>query len=568
MARSSFANPGEQTFKNRCRSYCETCWSNGSRHKRQKTTDDCICHQGAQTEKPETNESLVEATKTCECTNTKDGWVCLECKRLQNSGWRDGTCAGEGCSNPLDEASERRKICMWCDKPLPITATRDNPHVYKQKVVDAMAREAAKRQADLEAHAQRRQRRLKMTRRELRGSTGAVDNVPEFVRSLDTVNYTQLIEYEHLVPTSQQVYNSKQGKWQYDVGFLLAFQTYCTTVPVSRSVKEATRNNENPNEKTNEEKFIEKELGAPNMRGIYTPSSVEKSAAFKQSVIGMSSAKGSSIISIQVAMHKKYGIWKSSHRYDRLIHEWKEQADAKASMMQIIQQHGLTFSNDPSPLSGVFGNDLSGLKTSPQRDMTYLMSGGPSSQCQPALHHSPSLNIRQALASGTLFPSPARENRAEAALEDYDFAFDDQSLSRGKLNIQSLRDCSAKRAALQKNVPTSQEELDKILEMQETLRGEQNAIPGSVDEPGPSRNVDVEMPDAPQTNPEELDRLIAAQEALREQYIRAFDTPLNGQGTDEDDLDLMIALQQSAMQAAETGKNDSRPDGRPPVYFA
>jgi hypothetical protein len=322
MTRASFAFPGEKTFQNRCRSFCESCWMSGNRHQRQKLTDDCDCHQHEGTSKAKGTQENADQTKTCECTNKNDGWVCLECKHLQNKVWPTKDCFGEGCSNPLDSAAERRKICMWCDKPLPITATRENPHVYKQKVVDAMAQEAASRQADLEAHTSRRRKRLRMSLRELRGDEAVSSNPqgddPILVRHLDTVNYSHLLGFAHSFPTPSQVYNSKLGRWQYSRSFLLSFRSRCDSIIVPSAVKDATRSS-HPTipERTNSEVFAQfnKERRAEQQRQTWE--------AHRGQIVRMYQLEMRSVKEIQDTIFKEHGLWDSTTNYHRRLNMWQ-----------------------------------------------------------------------------------------------------------------------------------------------------------------------------------------------------------------------------------------------------
>jgi hypothetical protein len=337
MTRASFANPGEKTFQNRCRSLCESCWVSGNRHQRQKLTDDCECSHTAERSNSKSAQDKADDTKTCECTNKNDGWVCLDCKHLQNKVWFTNQCFGEGCSNPLDSVAERRKICMWCDKPLPITATRENPHVYKQKVVEAMAQEAASRQADLEAHALRRRQRQRMTLRELRGdeavSSNPLADIADLVRDLDTVNYPRLLGYDRS-PTSSQVYNSKLGKWQYKRSFLLAFRSRCDSINVPLHVKDATRTDcPTTAERTNRELFSE--LNEELRAGMQKQKAQQLSSAawevHRGQITRMRYLERRSVKEIQRTIFKEHGLWESDNNYRRTLTEWKLDAEVENS---------------------------------------------------------------------------------------------------------------------------------------------------------------------------------------------------------------------------------------------
>ena len=568
MARASFANPGEKTFQMRCRSFCDSCWTSGNRHKSQKITDDCKCHSSANEAQEKSNTGVAEAAKTCECTNRNDGWVCLECKNLQNRVWSTIYCFGEGCANVLDSAAERRKICMWCDRPLPITATRENPHVYKQKFVDAMAKEAARRQADTEEYARRRQKRLRMTRRELRGNEETFDDIPQYVRHLDTVNYTQLVGSDQ-VPTSEQVYDSKQGKWRYSLGFLLAFRTRCYAVPVPQGVRDVTRTEKNHSERSNKELFEEQEATRQRARAGHPDHS--KLDEIQEDIMRMCFVEGKSLKKLQTSVFRDYDILETEGTFRTMTENWKLNNELKASKTRLSKQDRSRYWQDLGPASprAQGGHDINTWVQSHSSDLVpharvpeleYLSDGGiperregpeevppilttlnshsaPSQgPTRPFLRHTPSFAMRESLAVGTLFPRPIE----------------------GDANFHS--------AAGPSTADTS-----NIMNRLET-GADDEIVTSAPSYPDISQDLETSNP-TPEDNtpavPEDLDEPITAQEALRQEWQTVLDSDLmDWDATDPEDLDMLLALQLSAQEEAESARNESRPDGRPPVYFA
>ena len=76
---------------------------------------------------------------------------------------------------------------------------------------------------DLEEYNTRLNKSMRMTRRELRGDEAVkgdpLADLPQFVRDLDVVNYRSLMR-EDCVPSSEDIYDSKQGHFRYSRSFL------------------------------------------------------------------------------------------------------------------------------------------------------------------------------------------------------------------------------------------------------------------------------------------------------------------------------------------------------------
>lgn len=211
---------------------CQRCWDTGNVQKEQRysgkfSAADEYCHKSA-----------AEAREFCTCTS-KDGWVCNDCKEKQNTGARvDGpkVCFGRNCGVILEEDKDRRKICLWCDRPVPRgRASMESRIAFNQKMIDARGREISSQLADFEEYESNRRRQMFMSRREMRGNE-AVENDPEadvqqFLRNLDVLNYQRLIFHPHrpwgAQPTGDEVYASKQGRWIYNSDFLKCFMRKC-----------------------------------------------------------------------------------------------------------------------------------------------------------------------------------------------------------------------------------------------------------------------------------------------------------------------------------------------------
>lgn len=542
MTRDSFANPGEKTFQNRCRSLCESCWTTGNRHQRQKLTDDCECHYDAETGKSDSLQDIVEVTKTCECTNKKDGWVCLECKHLQNKVWFSDTCFGQGCSNTLDSVAERRKICMWCDKPLPITATRENPHIYKQKVIDAMAQEAASRQANVEAHALTRQKRLRMTRRELRGDEAVVGNiaadVPDLVRHLDTVNYALLVGYLRS-PTSEQVYNSKLGKWQYNREFLLQFRSRCLPVHVSPGVKAATRNEWRTGERTNQELFdeVKEQLRAEKKRTLSTTTSDDH----RGQIIRMRYLERRSTKYIRNKMFEEHGLNESDNHYRRIFAKWKQETELEHSGPGIPNQDRSRYWQDVGSSAADAQENVDTIPSrrmdrSDARPKTPERDGDSSPQSSnhafaPRSTDAGDIDANTSASGGGKGNQPTDPNTKDGSSADENgIKVDEENKTTATRGIsQIIQDLEARRSAL--------ESMDS-------------------------------------SNPEGTEQLLAEQAALQLEWEEAFAvegnvaTNQNAAVDDSDDVNMLIAIHESLNEVTNVAQNESLPDGRPPIYFA
>jgi len=222
----------ENTFKNRCRFMCQCCWDTANVRKERRYSGR-VSGAGEDSYK-----SAAAAREFCICTS-KDGWVCNDCKEKQNTEARvDGTkvCFGQNCALILGEDKDRRKICLWCDKPVPRgRASMESRIAFDHKMRDARGREISSQLADLDEYERNRRRQMLMSRRELRGDE-AVENDPDadiqqFLRNLDMFNYQGLVFcrecFSGVQPNGDEVYASKHGRWKYNSHFLKCFMRKC-----------------------------------------------------------------------------------------------------------------------------------------------------------------------------------------------------------------------------------------------------------------------------------------------------------------------------------------------------
>jgi hypothetical protein len=216
----------ESTFKNRCRFMCQCCWDTGNSQKERR-------YSGKPGGAERYSHKLAgEARKFCTCTS-KDGWVCNECKEEQNEDARkngSSVCFGKDCDMTLEDDKDRRKICIWCDKPVPRgRASMESRIAFDQKMMGAREREMSSQLADFQEYENNRRRQMRMSRREMRGDDAVKDDpeadIEQFVRNLDLFNYRRLVMGDP--PTGDEIYWSKHGRWKYNYGFVTSFRRRC-----------------------------------------------------------------------------------------------------------------------------------------------------------------------------------------------------------------------------------------------------------------------------------------------------------------------------------------------------
>lgn len=215
----------EHTFKNRCRFMCRSCWDKGNPHRERRYSGrwDAAAKYSY--------KSASQARDCCTCTS-RDGWVCNDCKDKQNAvanGDGSKVCFGENCGMILEEDKDRRRICLWCDKPIPRgRASFKSRIAFDHKFMDIREREMSSQLADFQEYDSNRRRHMTRSRRDMRGDEAVKDDpdadVPQFLRNLDVVNYQR---FPINLPTGDEIYASKHGLWRYNENFLTCFRETC-----------------------------------------------------------------------------------------------------------------------------------------------------------------------------------------------------------------------------------------------------------------------------------------------------------------------------------------------------
>ena len=250
----------ENTFKNRCRFMCQRCWDTGNQQKAHRFTgksDEAeTCH----------HKFSSEARSLCICTS-KDGWLCNDCKEKQNTSMRvDGSdvCFGQYCETKLVDDRDRRKICLWCDKPAP----RGRPNMkYSQAFDDKLMVDAKEfmwyinewgsysQGADIEhQNKMRSSGPMLMSRRDLRGNHAVKDDpdadVEQYLLNPDKINYQHFCLAQ---PSQDEISGSRHCEWKYNSDFLRCFMKICTKHSDAAFLRTATYidPNEAPCSKTN-----------------------------------------------------------------------------------------------------------------------------------------------------------------------------------------------------------------------------------------------------------------------------------------------------------------------------
>ena len=106
IVKSSFGKK-ENTFQARRRYMCKDCWISGNaRTGLIRAPDSAILNY--------------DRSELCHCT-AKDGTLCLRCKEHQNSEaeQKHAYCAGNGCSNEVNDNNSGGRICLWCSSVIP-----------------------------------------------------------------------------------------------------------------------------------------------------------------------------------------------------------------------------------------------------------------------------------------------------------------------------------------------------------------------------------------------------------------------------------------------------------------
>ena len=245
IVRDSFAKGHENTYHNRVRHLCKSCWESGNSSKTQRfplntpgrlppastTASSSSINTSPPLQSHKWHDPSGDNRDYCTCTLKADGILCLECKDRQNHTFNQTQCHGQDCTNTLSaDENPLRRICQWCDRALPRQIGGTTRHHWTSKIIEARARNAASRSADLFEYNRRRLAERTMSRREMRGNDAVRDDpdadTPQFVRHLDTINYRSYMS-EIAAPGPETVFASKRGYWRYSRSFLHAMRFKC-----------------------------------------------------------------------------------------------------------------------------------------------------------------------------------------------------------------------------------------------------------------------------------------------------------------------------------------------------
>ncbi|KEF56390.1 uncharacterized protein A1O9_07971, partial [Exophiala aquamarina CBS 119918] len=327
IVQSSFSRGRENTFQNRVRYLCRVCWDDGNHSKGRRFPLHGSKNSASRTPWYDPGGSTREC---CTCTLKVDGTICLECKDRQN--WEavssaETQCHGLDCTNPLEEDKDRRRICLWCNKSLPRQIGGTTRHHWNQKMIDARARNAASRQADLEEYNRKRFKSMTMSRREMRGDEAVQDDpgadLPQFVRHLDTINYRAYMGPEQ-APSGEAVYHSKRGYWTYSQKFLLYLGRFCHDFPRPNMDADVACLKENATStfaRTNIEKyndFLQFHSSIPSI----SPRRCKEWHELKATILDLSVNQGMDPYQIQVVIRADYGFHATVLEYKKMVQLW------------------------------------------------------------------------------------------------------------------------------------------------------------------------------------------------------------------------------------------------------
>ncbi|KIX04512.1 uncharacterized protein Z518_05382 [Rhinocladiella mackenziei CBS 650.93] len=345
IVRSSFARGHENTFQNRTRYLCRNCWDNGnsSRSQRYPLTPSKDSHRKRKWYDPDGS-----TRDYCTCTLKDDGWLCLSCKDLQNREAISSSemyCHGQDCGAPLDADKDRRRICLWCNKALPRQVGGTTRYHWNQKMIEARARNAASRQADLEEYNRRRLKLMRMSRREMRGDEAVKDDpdadLPQFVRHLDTINYRRYMP-DSAAPSANSVYDSKRGYWRYHMEFLLWIKKCCAHVPAPQQLSRYGKQSDHGAlvfSRTNAEKMNDK-YDLLTMMPSMEEDRTEEWCTLKAVILELLLVRKLDYETVAQTMHEEYDFSATIKEYRKMLHLWYSQDRIREHRRKSLDQEG------------------------------------------------------------------------------------------------------------------------------------------------------------------------------------------------------------------------------------
>ncbi|OCT51580.1 hypothetical protein CLCR_08092 [Cladophialophora carrionii] len=359
IVRDSLFKGHENTFPNRVRYLCKQCWESGNDSQTRRYPLDVTPGSEHSSGSPSSSSSSSLTRKQwydpsgstrdyCTCTLKTDGILCLECKDAQNrsavSSCSTSTpssetrCHGQSCTNTLTaEDIDRRRICLWCNKALPRQLGGTTRHHWTQKVIEARARHAASRSADVEEWNRKRLRERTMSRREMRGDDAVRDDpdadVPQLVRHLDTINYQNYMA-PSAAPSPDAVFASKTGYWRYSRDFMLAMRSRCakaTPTPPGVSLRAETAGKDMPFAQTNAEKAADRLTLAAAMRKMPRDRLAEW-CAYRAVIMDCLLEQNLSHETTREFMQREHNFDASIEEYGEVMHVWTTQERRRKSL--------------------------------------------------------------------------------------------------------------------------------------------------------------------------------------------------------------------------------------------
>ncbi|ETI22441.1 hypothetical protein G647_06516 [Cladophialophora carrionii CBS 160.54] len=360
IVRDSLFKGHENTFPNRVRYLCKQCWESGNDSQTCRYPLDVTPGSDHSSGSPPSSSSSSSSLNRkqwydpsgstrdyCTCTLKTDGILCLECKDAQNrSAVSSSTstpssetrCHGQSCTNTLTaEDIDRRRICLWCNKALPRQLGGTTRHHWTQKIIEARARHAASRSADVEEWNRKRLRERTMSRREMRGDDAVRDDpdadVPQLVRHLDTVNYQNYMA-PSAAPSPDAVFASKTGYWRYSRDFMLAMRSRCAkAAPTPRgvSLRAETAGKDMPFAQTNAEKAADRLTLAAAMRKM-PRDRLSEWCAYRAVIMDCLLEQNLSHEATREFMQREHNFEASIEDYGEVMHVWTTQERRRKSL--------------------------------------------------------------------------------------------------------------------------------------------------------------------------------------------------------------------------------------------
>ncbi|KAL2421835.1 hypothetical protein ABEF95_008399 [Exophiala dermatitidis] len=246
-------------------------------------------------------------------------------------------------------------------------------------MVEARARNAASRQADLEEYNKRRLKLMRMSRREMRGDEAVKDDpdadLPQFVRHLDTLNYRSYMS-DRAAPSGDAIYDSKRGYWRYTREFLLEMgnRIRCARLPPPPQIK-AFRLTAHAltfartNAQLSEETLLPKPIGG----GFKVEEArLKQWYRLKAVVLELLLVQKRGYKEAQRLIHEEYGFYASIKEYRQALHQWYIQLPVKELEYRrpsLVEEEAVdvepgSSSSSLGPLHSAEGDDTSAVEAS------------------------------------------------------------------------------------------------------------------------------------------------------------------------------------------------------------